>query len=257
MFAATFLLALQLSLAQDHASLFAAGVAAYGKNDLEAAQKEFLSLVAKERDNPEALYNLGLISQERNQVGLALGSWRRALVLNPNFKQARAALKLSSENPVASAAVGFSGILESVRGEIERRWPLDFSLFGLLFGLVVFSAMLVHHRALNARAFQVGEEPVPYSNRIWMAVAIILLTGTLSALQLYAFLNPRATVVTVGAQLRTGPGTENSSITGISEGSEVAPLQVERDWVLAETPDGRQGWLEKKELLQTSGYALW
>ena len=91
------LLPLPSSYAQDLENGFVEGVAAYQAKDFEKALSFFQPLFEQYPNNPVILYNLGLVKYQQGELGLALGLWRKARIIDQSFSEVASAISFTEE----------------------------------------------------------------------------------------------------------------------------------------------------------------
>src|SRR3989344_5647042 len=64
----------------------------YQSGDFETAKTTLEEALKSHSQNSYLIYNLGLTEYKLGKVGLAIGLWRKALLINPQLNEARQAL---------------------------------------------------------------------------------------------------------------------------------------------------------------------
>ena len=149
LFAVLFLVALpaqaEITASKDSvAHIYQAGIQSFQKGELTKAQDLFLQALEKSPDNKFILYNLGLTDFQLEQRGRAVGAWRRALYIDPDFSLARQAYSfaLRKMGPLHS---GTSNSWEAFRQDILSWLSLDRGLAVTALFLLIGGVFLIRY----------------------------------------------------------------------------------------------------------------
>ncbi|MCC7404748.1 MAG: SH3 domain-containing protein [Bdellovibrionales bacterium] len=249
--------AADLAATQDSASaIYQAGVQSYQKGELAKAQGFFLQALDKAPDNKFILYNLGLADFQLESRGRAVGAWRRALYVDPDFSLARRALEFATKQMGPLQSMTISG-WESFRADFLTRISLNRALaFNALF-LLLGGILLIRYSAKRREAVraELPSPPLPYVG-MFCGLAFMLFVG-LSVAKAYDSFTPRATVIAKNLEVRSGPSPDDASLFELPEGHEVIIKQVVNDWVQVTSPGGLTGWVQLNLLFHSSGRKPW
>jgi len=83
------------------------GIAAQGAGDLDKAKEAFLAVIAQQPSNKVAHYDLGLVYQQLNDVKGSAEEYRKALVIDPNYRPALFNIAVLLAPTDANAAAGY------------------------------------------------------------------------------------------------------------------------------------------------------
>jgi len=212
------------------------GVRLYQEGDYKGAAKEFQDAIAENGTSAGLYYNLGMAQKQDEDLPQAALNLRRALILDPHLADARVALSdvernlgvpLSERNwkdwaaetlPLETILIlGFVffwlGAFVLLVGLLTRRRQFGFVAFGLL--LALLGTFLYCSAYLADPRYRVRD------------VALITATEPVS--------------------LSKTPTTRSESVAQLPPASMVTLTRQRGDWVYAQLPDGRSGWLPKAE----------
>lgn len=213
------------------------------------------------QDHPDKvlnLYNWGLAAFETEKFGLALGLWRRAQYLAPNFEPAAQALSFAqSKMSAAVFSPPSAGSIERLKSGLLRRLSLG-NILLLNFLLFVFTGWLsIRYFSSRKKALELEEEPppIPFIN---LGFAVLFIASSLLLIIALDFrFEARATTIAANVSLKTAPQDTANSVFNLLEGSEVIIEDVENDWTLATYPGGMTGWIRSSEIFQSNGDKKW
>jgi tetratricopeptide (TPR) repeat protein len=236
------------------------GVAALQKNDLANARSALAEALHNEPSNPAVLYNFGLVNLKDNQFGMALALWRKALHLDPQFRQARQGILFAShklEHPEIAHDVELSETLHrEVLVNVTRfQCTLLWLAVSLLLGLSVIRYIGARHRA------DASELPMP--SFPWLAAVAFVLFCLSSALEVAKIIDAqetRATIVVKKIEARSAPRTDATVLFELYEGLEVVLQQQtemptrgnETAWAQVTYPGGNTGWVPRSSLFSVT-----
>lgn len=233
-FLATLLLLLFASLRTASASAeedIAAGNQAYRAENFTAAVAHYQSAIDSGARNAALFYNLGNASFRAGELGQAILSYERALVLKPQHPEARANLHLAQDKARAL--------------ELGPMWWDQFTARVtprqlLLFGTVTFWVAVFFLLAwwLAARGSVL---------RLLGGVLALGLSGA-SLAALYATETGRrgcdlAIVTGEKVEARVATADSASAVLALPAGSEIKILSTRGDWIYAALPNDLRGWL--------------
>ena len=261
LFAVLFLVALpaqaEITASKDSvAHIYQAGIQSFQKGELTKAQDLFLQALEKSPDNKFILYNLGLTDFQLEQRGRAVGAWRRALYIDPDFSLARQAYSfaLRKMGPLHS---GTSNSWEAFRQDILSWLSLDRGLAVTALFLLIGGVFLIRYwaRRRDSILHETPSPPVPYTG--FVCAMIFLLAGAITLAKAYDNYFPRATITAKRVDVRSGPSPEDASLFELLEGHEVIINQAVREWAQVTYPGGLTGWVQRDSLFHSSGRKPW
>jgi len=232
---------------------FASGVKLFQEGRFVDSMNEFSQVYSQRNTDVAALYNWGLGAFKVEQRGLALGLWRRALSIDPEYQPTQRALQYArTQMPDESFAIGDSWS-DYLKQRVLRELNLDklllvnFLLLGCSGGLFL--------RYLGERKKAIEDElPLPQLSPFLPFFIVMLLCSSISVLLKFTARNEiRATIIAKDASLRTAPSADGNSLFPLIEGVEVLVEKVEPEWLLVESPAGISGWVERKSALVNFG----
>ena len=238
------------ALAQSGPDAFQRGLAAYQKQDYAAARDAFTAALDAGPRTARVFHDLALTNYRLGDKARALGQWRKALAIDPNYAPARAGRELLEAGQHMRAFQG-EGAQRLVRHALERIPPFVGS-WVLALTVTMFLWALLRH--LGARREALAEDRVRPGPgwRLLLSAAVALLTGAAFALQRYLTGDAFATVVTERAPVRSLPNTHAVTLFEVSGGGEVVIKRAQDGWAQIQVPDGATGWVRGDELIPAS-----
>lgn len=225
-------------------ALFKAGNEAYSKGDFAAAQKAYREIVELGIRNSRVYYNLGNACFRRNEIGNAILYYEKALRLQPGDVDARENLHFASLR-------------------IRDRIPPDSTplLITLLSrGLTLMSLeqvtrifLVTYLAAMAVLAVWISLRRTRWSILVGGMAGILLLSalaaGGWMVLQAQARnATDEAIVLLDKLDVYSGPGSDNTLLASVHEGTKVRIHARRYEWTQVTLPDGRSGWLRGEAL---------
>ncbi len=236
---------------------FQSGIKLYQEQKYDEAGQKFKKEFLDGKDFAALHYNWGLASYKLKKRGLAVGLWRRALFIDPDFRPAAQALEFSSQELPRDMTDSLS-TWSLFRSRILDRASLN--KFLVLSWIFLALGGFLTIRYLAARRVSLRQElPMPRAP----TVGIALITGlfifvALSAGKFISLFEIHATVIDATASLRTGPSLEDNAIFDILEGFDVIIETVHSGWAQVTLTSGQSGWVKTDALFQHTGkLRLW
>ncbi len=233
------------------------GVLLHQKHNYEGAQQAFIKSLSFEPLNKQILYNLGLSAFKGNSLGLAIGSWRRAVFVDPGFTDAQEGLRLAYKKLPGSKPRDSSLISTKIKAQVLDRFSLD--TFGAIF---LFFILLSGHASLKYFgkrhfAFKNDLELPAWPSRAVLFSAFAIVLATLVTLKYIHLKTPRATLLIKSQSVHTGPNENTSVLFELAEGQELLLEKTQKDWAFISYPGGLSGWVPKTRLFVHSGEGTW
>lgn len=205
--------------------------ARFQDGEYEQASKLFEQALEKNPPSAAVFFELGRALTKTGQEARAALNFRRALVLDPRFEPARAALQ------EANVALGIPPQKQTWRSQITGRVPLDsLSLAGtFLFWAGAFLGLAAYF-------------PPAFRRRRLLAGALFLLPGLalLTAVWLcdprIALSNTAFVLTNGGSSLLSSPADHSEKVAGMPQGSLVDVLSQRGRWFYGRLPGGAKGW---------------
>ena len=214
------------------ADVLADARARYADGEFAQASKLFEQFLESAAPQAALFFELGRSQRQDGQDAAAALSFRRALVLDPRFAPARAALEdTNADLAIPRTPPGW-------KQRVIDHVSLDhLTLAGtLLFWIGAFALALLVFRRAPARGLP-------------LVFAILCLVFGLASLAISWVCDPRiaqrtdAVVLTTGGtSLLSSPADQSEKIASIPEGGLVKILSQRGRWFYGQTPDGRRGW---------------
>lgn len=231
--------------AQSPDSLWNKAAADYAAGDFEAAVAGFTAIEKLGYESPELYYN---IANSYYKTGHFLGKsilyYEKALKLEPSYEDAAFNLGKAMENTVDR--------IEDVPDFILVTWARSFrdlmssdawawTAMVLLLAVAVLVLVFRFSCSLPLRrtAFALA-----------IVASVFVIISAVSAFSLRSVAeNGNEGVVTVPVcSVKSSPSSTDQSLFILHEGTKVTVVDILGDWIRVELSDGRQGWMENKDL---------
>jgi tetratricopeptide (TPR) repeat protein len=219
-------------------ALFNKGNQDYDEGKFDQAIEEYEKILNLGIKNYQVYYNLGNAYFRQNQLGLAILSYRRALILKPGDEDTEANLafvklftldKLEEQkiNPLSNLVSWFLGLWS------KDRLALFTSLF---YALSIVAGIVILFRGAK-RYLLFG---------LVCFLILFIVSGTSLWAKIQSDSIKYGVVVTSQAEVRSGPGTDYVlQFTG-HEGLEFRVDEQAEGWYRISLPNGIKGWIPKE-----------
>lgn len=221
----------------------------YQSGDFETAKTTLEEALKSHSQNSYLIYNLGLTEYKLGKVGLAIGLWRKALLINPQLNEARQALDYAlghmQTKPLAKNTDSTWIWLEKLTIDhlsFNFLWPLFLICF------FIFGYQLIRFLGAKKRAFVNDETPPLLRTQTIIFFVIAMSLGILSYVTYRNIITPKATVIVKSTEIKTGPNADFATIFDVPEGTEVLIRDKDGEWYKIEDPMGRMGWVEGNQI---------
>jgi tetratricopeptide (TPR) repeat protein len=238
------LFALNLSAGADNETFWKEANDLFDRAQYQDAADRYQMLLERGLNNSQVYYNLGTASFKAGELGKAIWSFRRALRLDPGFRQAKANLEYARAFNTDQVASNRSGFLFDIWDYLSSLLSANWYLALLMIGWWVGAAIVVY-------------KIVTFDSPSWLyylliAPAIVVIFSTASAarrinddnLARWGVLSQES------ADIREGPGNEFNRIEVGHEGLEFRIIGTRENSYLIELGNGLIGWVEKEAVLE-------
>lgn len=225
---------------------FAAGNAAFEAGQFETAIGHYQAQLQTGHTSPALHFNLGHAAFEAGQLGRSIFHYRQTLTLAPRDAGARANLK-RVRDAVHNGTPPKAGFWRRLTGWLTlNEWTLAAS--GLLSGWWLWLTLVNWKPEWRSRGAVV--RPVLGTAALVMA-ALAIISWRLESQR------PWAVVVTEEIPARYGPVEASPEQFKWFDGAELRVRESHNangaDWILAQDPTGRQGWVPAEAVLRPGG----
>lgn len=225
-------------------SAFLEAVKAYQNKDYAKAQESFAPLVTDNPENPILLYNLGLSEYQLGHFGKALGLWRKARSIDPQFKPTQQAIEFTEEQlfPEQKSSNFIVILFNTLKGLPLWAWALLSLLTFLL------SSYWSLEYGVNRK---VGLSHWP----IWLyfMFPLFLLSSSMAVVSYREASQLMATVISQNQKTKILPNAESPSLFELTEGQVVAVERWQGAWAQIRTSNGAPGWVPSEALISYKG----
>jgi tetratricopeptide (TPR) repeat protein len=222
--------------------VFTDGCDLYDQGDFDTAVRHFESLVTKGVRNADVYYNLGNSYYKMGDTGRAVASYRRALLLSPRDKVARANLDL------LRSIVGFRDTTSSFDMDDVGTLPLRlasprelYSMFYVVYYLTVFCflGVLFFNGRMRMRSLRI-------------LVVLLVVTAAVYGFARYGTSRfssgTEGVIIAAYAEFMSGPGNAFDELATLPDGVEVRLRARSGLWVEVELRTGDIGWVRQDDL---------
>jgi tetratricopeptide (TPR) repeat protein len=234
----------EVTLAEDNQSLWKQAADYYDQGSYSAAIEAYNKMLDRGFSSPELYYNLGNSYFKSNQLGRAIWSYRRALRLNPGFKQA-------SDNLQIARTYNADQISIQKRGFILDFWDSLTGLFSANGYLVLFALFWWVAGLLAAwRIVRLNGSSWPYYLLIVVVILAIFSATSAARREKEDHLTQWGVISQQAVDIREGPGADFKKIEVGHEGLEFRILGTRENSCLIELGNGLRGWVDKQAVLE-------
>lgn len=215
-------------------ALFAEGNAAYEAGRFAEALTAYEQVLARGDESPELHYNLGNAQLKAGRLGPAILSYRRALRLKPGLADARANLEFARRRTADSQ----TRLNDDPFPWITRLRPgADQAALDFVIVLNVAALLFALRRLWRGAPRLLG--PVTAAA---FGLAALLALGVFVERRIEAQ-SREGVILDPAADVRTGPGSENTVAFVVHEGTEVGVLRTSGGWTEISLSPELKGWV--------------
>lgn len=225
----------------------------YQAEDFEAAKNSIEEALKLHTHNSYLIYNLGLTEYKLGKAGLAIGLWRKALSINPQFNEPRQAIDYAvghmQSKPLTQNTDSTWVWLENL---IINYLSFNYLWPAFLICFLIFGVQFIRYLGAKKKAFA-NDEPSPLLGTkpiVFLVLAICL--GFISFFSYSDLISTKGTVTAKTTEIKTGPNADFATLFEVPEGTEVLIRDKENDWYKIEDPVGRIGWAAGAQLFVTN-----
>lgn len=236
---------------------FGQAIAAYNSRDYAKAKTELLAVLALQPNSPPTIYNLALTEHALGEKGAALGHLRRALDLQPGLPNARRALALYGSKIDYPFGAHESSNWQLLRDFGLRSTSIDTALSLTALLLLVSGWLAIRYFARRLRALR-EESELPAAPVVGLIVApLCLLMILFTAAKFWDDGTAHGTILADRTALRSSPSPDGTPLLELNQGVEVEIKNLADDWVQVSFSNSATGWVQKAQVLPSSGPQLW
>lgn len=225
--------------AQDISTLFENGNKFYEQGNYEDAVKSYESILSQGFYDSVLFYNLGNAYLKDKQLGKAILSYERGLLLSPHDEDLRFNLRFAQS---------------FIKHEESRKAPFEKLLFSLDSLLSINELTIFVSVAYTVLMILLGVYLFRKKRYIyWVNISLAILIAACSLWlygKIYRQIISRSAIVIVNrAEVRNGPATDYSVGFTVPEGEKVIILGTKGDWyAVGLKQKGLKGWVEKSNI---------
>jgi len=213
-----------------------------GKYDL--AVKEYESVLAAHKESSQLYFNLGNCYYKLQQTAQSIYNYEKALVLDPNNKEALNNIKFAQKRTIDEIKVipkvGFAKLLRDFTGIYPfDTWAYISIGFAVLF-LMFFVGYYFSQTGVIKRVFFVG---------MFIVLLFVLMSVAAAFFEKSHYDNERPAIVFAeAADVRSEPQNGSSSVFILHEGTKVYVEETLDNWKKIQLTDGTEGWIDSKAI---------
>ena len=231
-------------LADQQELLFDQGNQSYQNGNYETALKSYEEILQMGLATAELYYNLGNTYFKLGQNSNAILNYERALRLQPNDEDIQYNLQIVNLTVVDK----IPQIPELFHTKYFKQFRSLFSIrtltiiliiFYLLFFIVLISWLVSEKRKLR----------IIFKYAVFtLLVLLVIFSFTFISKIMYLQKNIEAIVMSSQVDVLSAPNEAGTQIFSIHEGLKVKITNTRNDWYEIRLPDGKEGWLQVKEV---------
>lgn len=227
-----------VSWAQSAASgLFAEANELYRSGEYEEARNKYLQITADGVRDPRLFYNLGNASFKESRLGDAIVWYERAVQLDPRDDDIRANLRFAHQvKKDREPSIEQNALLRAL--EFAYLFPTvnELSVSCALFLCAVWIVASLRWLRSRSNSWQAWT--------LLPCASLSILTSILLASRIYDLEEKKFAIVTVQeAMARSGPGSGQTPVFVLHEGTKIEIDRAEGSWYLIRLPNGSAGWM--------------
>ncbi len=232
-----FLLITQVFFAQTG---FENGNTLYKQGNYQEAIDAYETVFRTQKHSPELYFNLANCYYKLNKVAPSIYNYEKALVLNPDFEEAKnnleIAKKLQIDDIKIVPKVGIGKMLQSLTSKFQYdTWAWISVFFGMMF-LLFFILYYFSEASLIKR--------ILFSGMLVVLVLILICVSTAFFEKLHSKNDKPAIVFAEVTSLLSLPKASSKEIMKLHEGTKVFVLLTEKEYKKIELTDGIVGWID-------------
>lgn len=218
--------------------------ALYADGEYRQAALLYEQIIQEEGVAPELYYNLGNSYYKANEIGRSILNYERALRLNPKDKDAQHNLELAQTKVIDSITAEepffVKKWLQSLISWLSsNQWLfLSWTLFLLsIAGLLIF--VFGSSRGLRKTSFAL--------TIVFLLISLFSLGFSISRKKQVTERNDAIVMIGI-ISVKSSPDKSGTDLFELHEGTKVEIKNALGEWVEIEIGDGRQGWVQERQI---------
>jgi len=224
--------------------LFSRGNDLYSRGDYAAASEAYRQIAAAGIRNGRVYYNLGNTCFRQNRIGEAILYYEKALKLDPTDPDARENLRFANQRIRDRIPAEDLPLLLALLERAEHLLRLE-QVTSLFLGLYLLCMALALIWILGHGRRWASGAGVAAAGALVLAIGA---GGWMIAQGRERSASSDAIVLQEKVDVLSGPGSENTLLASIHEGTKVRIHNRREEWVQVTLPDGRAGWMRGESL---------
>jgi len=215
----------------------------YSSKDYQKALELYVELTERGINNPDLYYNLGNTYYKLNQIGYAIFSYERALLLKPFNRDTRENLEYirrsMKERVLPLYTDGFFRTLRVASSYIRPRFITIIEiLFFTMLILFLYLYLFIPLRRNSLKKY------------IFLFAVLFVLFGVANfSYHDYEEKHPKGIIVIQEIPVLNAPIAESEILYPLYEGTKVKLLETRGEWLRITLEDGREGWIFSQSML--------
>jgi tetratricopeptide (TPR) repeat protein len=238
------LFGVSLSVAAENQAIWKEAADHYDRGEYRAAINNYNMLAERGLNSSRLYYNLGNSYFKANQLGYAIWSYRRALLLDPGFKQAKSNLQYIRTFNTDQVDLRGRGFILDIWDFFSGLLSTSGYLLLLMLGWWALAALVVYKI--------VWPSSKSWAYYLLIVPAVIIIFSSASAARRISEdrLTHWGVLAIDSADIREGPGIEFNRVEVGHEGLEFKILGNRENSFLIELGNGLKGWVDKQAVLE-------
>lgn len=214
-------------------------VTAYDKGDYKQASEIYETLIREGARNGSVYYNLGNSYFRLGEKGKAIAAYLAARRLMPRDPDIKANLKFVHDQMADKLSMRSSSIYRELSFWVDMFTPRELLYFSSFLAAIALTFLFLS-LVVGKFAFL----------RMWSVLFSVLAFLAFFVFAISLFYDETWGAVTVPlAEVRSGPGQQNTVVFQLHEGAPFVLDEMEGEWFRVHLSDNKIGWLPAKDAL--------
>lgn len=217
---------------------------AYTKGEYQHAVDLYEQALSSEGEAAELYYNLGNAYYKTDNIGKAILNYERALLLSPNFVDARFNLEITQQRVVDKIEPIGSFFLSQWSDDLRERFSSDGWANLAIISFVLCIGGLVLYFSTN----RIWTKKAGFFSAV-IFLTLCLVANHYSDAQKNKYLNRnRAVIFAPSVAIKSTPDQNGTDLFILHEGTTVKIKSKLGSWTEIELADGNVGWIEQNKM---------
>ncbi len=239
----TALLATLFLQAQNAASFFKEGNAAYKKGDYQKAITAYEKALQTDSIAPELFFNLGNAYYKLNRIAPSIYYYEKALKFKPDDEDIRYNLQLANKMKLDQIDKVPENILLRYKNNVNKLFNYNtwawIAVIAAILGFIAFVIFLYTKNTNTKRLTFVS---------MWLSMFLLIFAWynadygkSLEQIKYAVIFSPEI-------DLMTEPNLTSDVVVRLHEGTKIKIIKSDADWYLVQLPNGKKAWVPKTDI---------